>query len=179
MLAGALIGKNITIKNMIPEHIESLTSKLQEMGFDMEIGKDYITINKDDNLKPVNVKTLGYPGFPTDLQQPLTTLLTQINGKSTLEETIYENRFKNVEYLNKMGAKITIKDRKIEIEGKTNLVGTTVKATDLRAGACMVLAGLIATGETIIEDVEHVLRGYENIIQKLENVGAKITLEEI
>jgi len=98
---------------------------------------------------------------------------------STLEETIYENRFNNVEYLNKMGANITIDNRKIYVNGKTNLIGTEVKATDLRAGACMVIAGLLATGKTTINDIEHVLRGYENIIEKIQNVGAKIEYEEI
>ena len=179
LIAGALIGNNLTIKNMIPEHISSLIYKLKEMGCNMEIGRDYITISKCENLKPIKVKTLGYPGFPTDLQQPLTTLLTQANGISILEETIYENRFQNVPYLNNMGANIEIKDKIINIKGKTNLKGTEVKATDLRAGACMVLAALIADGETTITEIKHVLRGYENIIEKLENVGAKITLEEI
>lgn len=179
LLAGALIGDNLTIKNMIPEHISSLIFKLKEIGFKIEVGKDYVTIFKTNNLKPIKVKTLGYPGFPTDLQQPLTTLLTQIEGVSFLEETIYENRFQNVKYLNNMGAKIEINDRILKIIGKTKLVGTTVEATDLRAGACMVLAGLVAEGVTTIKEIKHVLRGYENIIEKLTNVGAKITLEEI
>ncbi|MBP3461698.1 MAG: UDP-N-acetylglucosamine 1-carboxyvinyltransferase [Bacilli bacterium] len=179
LIAGALIGKNLTIKNIIPEHISSLIEKLKEMGIEMSIGKDYITVSKSDNLKPIKVKTLGYPGFPTDLQQPLTALLTQIDGESILEETIYENRFQNVKYLNKMGSDIIINDRTIKVKGKTELKGTTVEATDLRAGACMVLAGLIAKGETTITEIKHVLRGYENIIGKLQNVGAKITLEEI
>lgn len=179
LLAGALIGDNLTIKNMIPEHISSLTSKLKEMGFKMNIGRDFITISKTDNLKPIKIKTLGYPGFATDLQQPITTLLTQVEGSSSLEETIYENRFQNVPYLNQMGADIEIRNRTIIVKGKTKLVGTTVEATDLRAGACLVLAGLIAEGETIIKEIHHVLRGYENIIEKLESVGAKIKLEEV
>lgn len=179
LIAGALIGENLTIKNIIPEHISSLIEKLKEMGLDMKIGKDYITISKTKNLKPIKVKTLGYPGFPTDLQQPLTTLLTQAEGISVLEETIYENRFQNVKYLNKMGANIEIKEKTITIKGKTNLEGTQVEATDLRAGACMVLAGLIANGTTTITEIKHVLRGYENIIGKLQNVGAKIIEEEI
>ena len=164
---------------MIPEHISSLTSKLKEAGFKMNIGRDYITISKSDNLKPIKIKTLGYPGFPTDLQQPITTLLTQIEGSSSLEETIYENRFQNVPYLNQMGANIEIRNRTIVVKGKTKLVGTAVEATDLRAGACLVLAGLIAEGETTIKEIKHVLRGYENIIEKLESVGAKIKLEEV
>ena len=113
------------------------------------------------------------------MQQPITTLLTQCSGVSTLEETIYENRFQNVPYLNNMGANIEIHGRKIKIKGKTDLKGCEVVATDLRAGACLVLAGLVAEGKTVINDIEHVLRGYENIIEKLSNVGAKIKIEEI
>lgn len=179
IIAGALIGKNLVINNINPEHINSLLEKLREMNVNMKIDNKKITISKTDNLKAIDVVTLGYPGFPTDLQQPLVTLLTQCNGTSTLEETIYENRFQNVSYLNKMGANIKIDNRKIHIKGKTELNSDIVKATDLRAGACLVLAGLTANGETTITDVEHVLRGYENIIEKLTNVGANITIEEI
>lgn len=179
IIAGALLGNNLKIDNIIPEHVESLTLKLVEMGVDMDIGNNYIIINKCENPKPVNLKTLGYPGFPTDLQQPVTTLLTKCNGVSTLEETIYENRFQNVPYLNEMGADIDIIGKKIKIKGPTKLYGAKVAATDLRAGACLILAALVADGETIITDIEHVLRGYENIIEKLTNVGAKISLEEI
>lgn len=176
IIAGALLGNNLKITNIIPKHVESLTEKLKEMGVPLTIKEDSIIVSKANNLKPVKVKTLGYPGFPTDLQQPLTTLLTQVNGTSTLEETIYENRFKNVEYLNKMGANIEIIGQKIKIKGPTKLTGTNVEATDLRAGACMVLAALIADNTTTINSIEHVLRGYENIIEKLSNVGAKIEL---
>lgn len=179
MIAGALLGNNLKIDNIIPEHVESLSLKLKEIGVPMEFGSDYVIISKTDHMKKVNVKTLGYPGFPTDLQQPLTTLLTQCTGKSVLEETIYENRFQNVKYLNKLGSKIDICDRKIYIEGPTTLKGTEVVATDLRAGACLVLAGLLAEGETTIKEVEHVLRGYENIVNKLTAVGAKITLKDV
>ena len=136
------------------------------MGADLELGKDYVVLNKTDKLKSINVKTQGYPGFPTDLQQPLTTLLTQCTGVSKLEETIYENRFQNVPYLVKMGADIEIIGKKIKVNGPIELKGKKVVATDLRAGACLVLAGLAAKGETIITDIEHVLRGYENIIEK-------------
>lgn len=179
IIAGALVGENLKIDNIIPEHVESLTLKLKEMGVDLTIGNNYAIVNKCDDLKSVNLKTLGYPGFPTDLQQPLTTLLTQCKGISNLEETIYENRFQNVPYLNNMGANIKIEGKKIKIEGPTKLKGEEVVATDLRAGACLVLAGLSAQGKTTITDIEHVLRGYENIIEKLTNVGAKISLEEI
>ncbi len=178
LIAGALMGNNLKIDNIIPEHIESLTSKMIEMGLDLKIGVDNIVISKSDDLKPVNIKTLGYPGFATDLQQPVTTLLAVCDGVSTLEETIYENRFKNVPYLNDMGANIEIDGRKIYITGVKELIGKEVAATDLRAGACMVLAGLKAKGTTVISDVEHILRGYENIIDKLTAVGAEIELIE-
>ena len=179
IIAGAMLGENLKIENIIPDHVEALTLKLKEMGVNMKIGRDYIILNSGEKLKPVNVKTQGYPGFATDLQQPLTTLLTQCSGVSRLEETIYENRFQNVPYLNKMGANIEIKGKKIKIKGPSKLKGKKVVATDLRAGACLVLAGLVASGTTTIKDIEHVLRGYENIIEKLTNVGAKISLEEI
>ena len=179
IIAGALLGENLKIDGIIPEHVESLTLKLKEMGADIKIGKNNVIINKFKELNSVNIKTLGYPGFPTDLQQPLTTLLTQCKGISNLEETIYENRFQNVQYLNKMGADIKIVGNKIKVKGPTKLKGKKVVATDLRAGACLVLAGLVADGKTTIKDIEHVLRGYENIIDKLKSVGAKISLEEI
>lgn len=174
LILGALIGDNLKVENVIPEHISSLLDKFDEMGVNYKIGKNSIIVSKTDNLKPVEVITKGYPGFATDLQQPFTVLLTQCDGVSHLTETIYENRFQNIEYLNSMGANIKINERTIEITGKTKLTANTVKATDLRAGACMVLASLIADGKTIIEDINHVLRGYENIIQKLQNIGAKI-----
>ncbi len=179
VILGALIGNNLKIKNTKSEHINALLEKLKEANANVEVYDNYIITNKSENLKNIDVITKGYPGFATDLQQPLTTLLTQCEGISTLEETIYENRFNNVEYLNQMGANITIDNRKIHVKGKTNLKGCEVKATDLRAGACMVIAGLIAEGKTTINDIEHVLRGYENIIEKLQNVGAKIEYEEI
>jgi UDP-N-acetylglucosamine 1-carboxyvinyltransferase len=179
VIAGALMGKNLKIENIIPEHIDSLLTKLREMGVKLDVYDDYLIISKTDNLKPVKITTQVFPGFATDLQQPITALLTTCNGISGLEETIYENRFQNVEYLNKMGANITIDGQKIIINGPSKLVGQRVIATDLRAGACLILTALIAEGETIIEEVEHVLRGYEKIIEKLEVVGAKIKLEEI
>ena len=179
IIIASLLGENLKIENIIPEHIDSLLQKLKEIGVNYEKGKDYLIVNQTTSLKPTNIKTEGYPGFPTDLQQPITALLTQCDGMSSIEETIYENRFKNVEYLNMMGSDINIDGRKIYIKGKTKLKGKDVKATDLRAGACMLIAGLIADGVTTISDIEHVLRGYENIIEKLKNIGAKIEKEEI
>ena len=176
-ILGALIGNELKISNIIPDHIESLLSKLKEMGISFIVNDDNLIISSSNNLKSVEIRTLGYPGFPTDLQQPLTALLTQCSGTSTLEETIYENRFKNVEYLNKMGANIVqVGPRKIAIAGPSTLTGKDVVATDLRAGACMLLAGLKAKGTTTISDVEHILRGYENLIEKLRTVGADIEL---
>lgn len=178
VIAGALMGESLKIENIIPNHIDSLLSKLQEMGYNMTINEDSLYISSIDNQKTVSITTMGYPGFPTDLQQPITTLLTQTNGISTVEETIYENRFMNIEYLNKMGANVKIKDNKLYIEGKTHLNGQDVVATDLRAGACLILAGLIANGTTTVKEVEHILRGYENIVGKLNSVGAKLKIEE-
>lgn len=178
IIAGALAGDKLKINNIIPEHVDALLDKLTEIGCDMEIEQSSVTISKINNGKPINVKTLGYPGFPTDLQQPLTTLLTQLNGVSNLEETIYENRFQNIPHLVNMGASVVIDNKTIHVTGPTKLLGNIVEATDLRAGASLVLAGLTAEGETTINNVEHVLRGYENIIGKLTDVGAKIKLEE-
>lgn len=179
IIAGSLIGNNLKIDNIIPEHVEMLILKMKEMGVEIEVGPDYVIVSKTPNLKPVQIKTQGYPGFATDLQQPVTVLLTQCGGQSTLEETIYENRFKNVPYLNQMGAEITIDGDKIHVNGPTKLIGKEVEATDLRAGACLVLAGLLAENQTTISNIGPVLRGYENIVQKLTDVGASIELKEI
>ena len=179
IIMGALCGKNLKIDNLIPEHLEALLSKLEEIGIDLEVGQDYVIVSKGTNLKPTNIKTAVYPGFPTDLQQPLTVLLTQCNGKSKLTETIWENRFMHINYLNMMGSDITVKNQTATIIGPTELKGTQVVATDLRAGAAMVAAGLAASGKTTVTNVEHILRGYEQIIEKLTNVGAKLKLKEI
>ena len=178
MIAGALIGKNLKVSNMIPKHVEALIEKLKEMKVPVTVGEDYVIVSSNPDMKSVHIKTLGYPGFPTDLQQPITALLTQINGTSILEETIYENRFQNVPHLNNMGANIEVVGQKIIIHGKTELIGKEVEATDLRAGACMVLSALVASGTTVVTSIEHVLRGYENIVQKLTNVGADIKVVE-
>ena len=180
MILASAIGKDMVISNIIPDHVESLISKLQDMNVPMEIGLDFIKISAPQNLKGTNIKTQVYPGFPTDLQQPMATLLTQAKGKSILNETIWENRFLNLYELNKMGATTEVlTNSKAVIVGPTPLKGKTVKATDLRAGASLVIAGLIAEGKTTINNADYILRGYENIIEKLSNVGAKISLEEI
>ena len=179
LIIGALCGENLKIDNIIPEHIESLTSKLLEMGANLEIGDDYIIVSKKDKYKSTSIKTAVYPGFPTDLQQPFTTLLTKCTGKSKVTETIWENRFMHIPYLADMGADITVKNQTATIIGPNNLKGTEVVATDLRAGASLVAAALAAEGKTMITNVEHILRGYENIVEKLTEVGAKIESREI
>ena len=177
VIIGALLGENYRVSKLIPSHIESLTSKLKEIGVEMEIGEDYIDINSSniDNYKEVDIKTLVYPGFPTDLQQPIIPLLTQCNGISHVEETIYENRFQNIDDTVKMGAKIDVYDNRVAtIIGKTKLSGMNVSATDLRGGASMLICGLIADGETVIDNICYILRGYNDIVGKLSKVGAKI-----
>ena len=176
LMLGALTSKRLKVYNIIPEHLSSLVSKLQEMKVKLDMGDDYITIYESNNLKPINVQTLIYPGFATDLQQPLSTLLTKADGVSSIEETIWENRFMHVKELNKMGAKISVVDNKAYITGPTFLKGTEVVATDLRGGAAVLLAGLAAVGKTRILNAEHILRGYEGIENKLIEIGADIKI---
>ncbi len=179
IIIGALLGKELKIKGIIKEHIEALLMKLNEIGIDYKIDNDVMIISKCDKLIATNVKTLVFPGFPTDLQQPLTTLLTQAKGKSIVEETLYENRFKNTYDLNRMGAITNILSlSKLEIIGPKKLKGTNVIATDLRGGASLLIAGLIAEGETVIDNCDVILRGYGNLVDKLSNVGAKLEITE-
>lgn len=179
IIIGSLIGENLKIDNIIPEHLEALTTKLIESNANIEIGRDYVLTSASQELKSVDVETYYFPGFPTDLQQPFSVYLTQAKGVSTLKETIYENRFMHIPYLNRMGANIKIDGDKLKIKGKTPLEGKMVTSTDLRGGAAMIVAGLIAKGTTTINDVEHILRGYEGIVEKLSLVGAKIEIREI
>ena len=178
LVIGALLGKNLKIDNMIPNHLEALIAKLTEAGVDMEIGIDNIIINEVKDYKAVNITTLVYPGFATDLQQVMTTFLTQCKGRSVVEETIYENRFQNLLEIEKMGAefKIAKDNRKAVIKGKTKLTGSCVDATDLRGGAALLVAGLIADGTTTIDNISYILRGYDQITEKLTEVGAKIEI---
>lgn len=179
IIIGALLGKNLTIKGVIKEHLEAFLMKLKEVGVKYSINGDTLIISKTENLKPTYIKTLVFPGFPTDLQQPFTTLLTQATGTSIIEETIYENRFKNTYDLNRMGAITNIISlNKLEIKGPRKLHGTNVIATDLRGGASLLIAALIAEGTTEIENSDVILRGYSDVIKKLENVGAKIKITE-
>ncbi|MFV0379502.1 MAG: UDP-N-acetylglucosamine 1-carboxyvinyltransferase [Anaerorhabdus sp.] len=180
IIMAAAVAEKMTIKNIIPHHLESLLSKLQEMGVKMEIDVDCVTIEKSDKaLKAVDIKTLPYPGFATDLQQPLTTLMTQAHGDSNVIDTIYPERFKNALELQRMGAKIDVKQGESFISGPTELFGECVRATDLRCGAALVIAGLIASGTTEISDTYHIDRGYDDLDGKLKRLGAIIYREEI
>ncbi len=178
IIIGALLGNKLRVENVIKEHLTSLLSKLQEIGVKIEINENSIVVTKAEKLKAFNITTLIYPGFPTDLAQPMTTLMTQCEGMSILEETIHSNRMGQVPYLNEMGADITVKNQMAFINGKTPLFGQEVTASDLRAGASLVTAGLIAKGTTTIKDIEHILRGYERIVEKLSGVGADIKIIE-
>ena len=179
IIMGALLGDNLVIEGMIPEHNIVLLNKLQEMGVNFKLQNHKIILNRSINLKPANIRTVVYPGFPTDLGQPIAVLLTQAKGISLFEETIWENRMGHVKYLNMMGANIEAERQHAKIIGPTKLHGAEITATDLRAGAALVTAGLIADGTTIINDAEHILRGYERIINKLSSVGANIKIVEI
>ena len=176
----AAAAKEMTIENIIPTHLEALLSKLQEMGVDMDVNVDSVTIRHTDKaLTPVEVTTGPYPGFATDIQQPLTALLTQAHGQSIVTETIYPERFKHCRELNKMGANTDVRIPSSLINGPTPLYGTVVEATDLRCGACLVVAGLMAEGVTEIHSIYHIDRGYENLDGKLKALGANIWRETV
>ncbi len=180
LILAAAMAKQVTIENVIPYHLESLISKLIEMGVEIDSQIDKIVVRKSDNcLKKVDIKTMPYPGFATDLQAPLTALLTQAVGNSSVTETIYKERFKHCQQLNKMGANIIITPPSAIVVGPTSLSGTDVWATDLRCGAALVIAALMAKGTTIIHDIYHIDRGYEDIVSKLSDLGANIRREII
>ncbi|CAD2072100.1 UDP-N-acetylglucosamine 1-carboxyvinyltransferase [Phocicoccus pinnipedialis] len=172
---GALVGKNFKVKNIIPEHLESLFSKLEEIGVDFTIDDDEVVINSGSNYNPVEIKTQVYPGFPTDLQQPLTPLLMQATGTSKISETVYPARFRHIDELSRMNAHLEQRSGAVFIH-PSKLNGAEVYASDLRAGFCLVAAGLIAEGTTTIHNVHHVMRGYSGIIEKLTELGADIEL---
>ncbi len=179
IIMGALLGKNLIVDGINPNHLKVVLNKLKEMGINLKINKNQVIINKANKLKAVNVRTSVYPGFPTDLGQPMSVLLTQAEGISQFEETIFENRMGHVPNLQKMGAKIEYERQHATFHGPTKLKSAELIATDLRSGAALVTAGLIAEGETIINDADHILRGYERIITKLSDVGAKIKIIEV
>jgi len=174
IIAAAACGQDVTIKNVIPQHIEALTLKLEEMGVNFEIGSDFVRVYESNNLKAVDIITQPFPGFATDLQQPLTALLTKAKGDSHIEETIYIERFKHCNELNKMGANIEVGSGDSMVHGPTSLTGQDIFATDLRCGASLVIAGLIANGETTIHNAYHIYRGYDSIVDKLRALGADI-----
>ena len=174
MIAAAAAGDDVYISGAIPTHMESLSAKLLEMGVNVTSEDDWIRVRSNRVYRAVNVKTQGYPGFPTDLQQPLSALLTVANGTSIVTETIYESRFRFLDELRRMGADVRVIDKSAIINGVDHLVGAKVNATDLRAGAAMVIAGLMAEGITEIGGVGYILRGYENIDKKLIGLGARI-----
>lgn len=174
IILAAAVGQCMKITNIIPTHLEALLSKLEEMGVNIDPDIDSITIRRTEKFLPVDIKTLVYPGLATDLQQPLTTLLTQADGTSTIIDTIYPERFKHCLELARMGANIEVSNGKATIVGPTKLFGESVTATDLRCGASLIIAGLMADGVTTIHGVDHIYRGYEKIIEKLSNCGAVI-----
>ena len=174
MIAAAATRGDVTIQNVIPKHLESISAKLLEMGAKVEEGDDSVRVYVEGPLKGVNIKTAPYPGFPTDVQQPMCTLLTTASGRSIIVETIWENRHQHVDELKKMGATIKVEGRSAIIDGVESLTGAIVKATDLRAGAAMVIAGLISDGVTEITSIEHIDRGYPHIEEKFRMLGADI-----
>ena len=174
MIAAAMTGGDVIVDNVLPEHQKPLIAKLREAGAIVEEDIDKVRVIGNGTLKGVSVKTLPYPGFPTDMQAQIMAMMVVSEGNSKVTETVFENRFMHVEELNRMGATITTADRSANIEGPAQLVGCDVRATDLRAGAAMILAGLVAEGETRIGDLHHIDRGYEDIVEKLKNLGADI-----
>jgi UDP-N-acetylglucosamine 1-carboxyvinyltransferase len=178
LCAGAIANSKLTITNIIPTHIENIISKLEEMNFSFEKDKDSVTILPTDEIKPANIVTSEHPGFPTDMQAQFMAVATQANGVSTIEERLFENRFMHVAELNRLGADIRISGKVATVYGNKQLIGADVMATDLRASSALVLAGIIANGQTTIHRVYHLFRGYENLTEKLENIGVDVILEE-
>ena len=176
MVACAAAGGEVKIKNVIPRHLESISAKLREMGVVIIEGEDSVVVKSSGKLRRVNVKTMPYPGFPTDMQPQVATALCLASGTSVITEGIYDNRFKYTNELRKMGAQVQVDGRTAVIEGVERLTGAPVAACDLRAGAAMVIAGLCAEGTTYVEDIHYIERGYENFVGKLRSLGADIAL---
>ena len=179
MIAAAATHGDVQINGCIPTHMEALTAKLLEMGVRVADSDDAIRVKSLGGHRAVNFKTQVYPGFPTDLQQPMSALLTTARGTSIVTETIFEQRFKHLDEIRRMGANVRVVDRTAMIEGVPQLIGAPVTATDLRAGAALVVAGLMAKGVTEIYDPEYIDRGYENFESKLRSLGADIRREPI
>lgn len=174
MIAAAATKGDVLVKSIIPKHMESLTAKLQEMNVKVEEYDDSIRVTCKDKIQKVNIKTLPYPGFPTDLQPPITALLCRAEGTSIVTEGVWDNRFQYVDELKRMGAKIKVEGRMAVIDGAVRLTGAPIRALDLRAGAAMVIAGLMARGETVVSNIEFIDRGYEKLDEKLRALGADI-----
>ncbi len=179
ILIGAAMGKEVIIDNVISRHLESLIAKLREMGIHIETNDDQVLVVARKNTKAIDAKTLVYPGFPTDLQQPLTSLLTQSTGTSVVTDTIYSARFKHIDELRRMGANVKVEGRSAIITGPATLQGARVRASDLRAGAALVVAGLMAEGVTEVTGLEHIDRGYSSLVEKLDGLGATIWREKM
>lgn len=178
LVAGAITGGNVRITNANPMHIEPILNKLEEANCILEIGKDYVQIKAPRRIKSVDIKTMPYPGFPTDMQSIFGALLSTAKGTSIITENIFENRYKYVQELNRMGARINVEGRTAIIKGTKRIQGANVVASDLRGGAALIIEGLIAKGITQIDNIHYVLRGYENIEDKLKKLGAKIFIED-
>jgi len=174
MVAAATCGGDVLIKNVIPKHLESISAKLEEAGAEIIEYDDAVRVTRFKNLTRCNVKTMPHPGFPTDMQPQMAVLLSVAKGTSILSESVWDNRFQYVGQLLRMGADIQVDGKIAVIEGVEKLTGVNVKATDLRAGAAMIIAGLIAEGETIVEDIKYIDRGYENVVEKFTSLGADI-----
>ncbi|MFD2707084.1 UDP-N-acetylglucosamine 1-carboxyvinyltransferase [Salibacterium lacus] len=179
MIAAAAMGKEVMMNNVIPDHLESLMAKLREMGVSIETADEQVRIATSSEITSVDIQTLVYPGFATDLQQPVTALLTRARGTSVVTDTIYNARFRHVDELNRMGADVKVEGRSAIINGRSSLQGAKVRASDLRAGAALVVAGLMAEGVTEITGLEHIDRGYEDLEEKLLALGAKVWREEL
>lgn len=174
MIAAAMTGGDVVVENVLPEHQKPLIAKLREAGAVVEEDIDKVRVIGKNPLKAVSIKTLPYPGFPTDMQAQMMAMMVIAEGRSKVTETVFENRFMHVVELNRMGAQISTEGRSAVIDGPCELTGCDVRATDLRAGAAMILAGLVAEGTTRIGDLHHIDRGYENIVAKLKKLGADI-----
>ncbi len=176
LAAGAVTNSSITIKNVVPEHLEGILVKFKEMGFDFEINKNKITLIPAKEIKPVNLTTSEYPGFPTDMQAQIMAIATQANGVSIIEERLFENRFMHAQELNRLGADISINGKIASVKGPSELFGADIMATDLRASSALILAALVANGETNIHRIYHLFRGYENLTEKFKALGAKMEI---
>ena len=174
MVAAAATCGDVLVKNVIPKHLESISAKLEEMGVTVEEFDDAVRVTRTGKLNKCNIKTLPHPGFPTDMQPQIAALLSTASGTSIINESVWDNRFRYVEELKRMGAQISVDGRLAVIEGVDHLNAAPVKATDLRAGAAMLIAALAARGTTQIEDIQHIERGYEDVVEKLRALGADI-----